>query len=204
MTRCHAALPLALLLALPGASPAWAQLPIVRGFTPEAGTTGRLVKIIGDHFDEVVAVDFGGVPSPLVRVVASQHLKAEVPEGAVSSPIGLLSRTGVRTTSARWFVVERPAVPRPPLAFATPSPIPSAGSVAFGFSIPAHGAVRLDILDAQGRLVRTLVDGDLGPGPHQRGWDGRDARGVEVTSGVFHARLDAAGARLVRRLVMVR
>ena len=49
---------------------------------------------------------------------------------------------------------------------------------------------RLEFYDAQGRLVRTLVDRTQdGPRQHSVVWDGRDDHGLRVASGVYHYRL---------------
>ncbi len=71
-----------------------------------------------------------------------------------------------------------------------------------GFSLPAAGAVRLQIFDMQGRLVRTLVDGDLPAGTHARVWDGTDDGGRQAASGMFVSRL-AHGDRTVSRKLML-
>ena len=61
------------------------------------------------------------------------------------------------------------------------------------FELPEVGAVRLEIFDVAGRLVRTLVDESLPQGSHEAAWDGRDASGREVGSGSYVARLQFAG-----------
>ncbi len=72
----------------------------------------------------------------------------------------------------------------------------------------ARGAVldtRLDVYDVQGRKVRTLIAGPLTQGRHLQRWDGRDARGQEVASGVYFLRLDVAGGSVATaRLSIVR
>ena len=61
------------------------------------------------------------------------------------------------------------------------------------FDIPAEGAVRLAVYDVAGRLVCTLVDGNLPKGSHEAVWDGRDASGRDVGSGSYLARLEFGG-----------
>jgi subtilisin family serine protease len=72
------------------------------------------------------------------------------------------------------------------------------------FSLPDAQAVRLDIYDVQGRLVRSLLDGVRPAGINRVGWDGRDDTGRGVASGTYFARLRAGGHQDVRSLTLVR
>ena len=55
----------------------------------------------------------------------------------------------------------------------------------------------------QGRLVRTLLDGSRAEPANSLQWDGRDARGAAVATGVYIVRLDAGGIAQARRVVWV-
>ena len=74
---------------------------------------------------------------------------------------------------------------------ATPNPF-SAGTVV-AFSLGSRGNVTATVLDAEGRRVRTLVDGPLAAGAHQLAWDGRDSNGGVVSPGVYFVRVMADG-----------
>ncbi len=67
-----------------------------------------------------------------------------------------------------------------------------------------RGPVRLEVFDLRGRLVRSLVAGDLPAGRHRVDWDGRDGAGRETASGVYLCRLAAAGDVHLRKLTLVR
>ncbi len=54
-----------------------------------------------------------------------------------------------------------------------PNPFNPKTDLAFNLSADAH--VRLSIFDLQGRRVRTVLDGPLPAGRHEREWDGRDS-----------------------------
>ena len=191
------------LLALTVALPAHAEAPRVVSFTPESGPPGTLVKIIGEHLDAVINVYFQGVESNEVEVVSSQHVKAVVPEGARTGPIGLFGRDGLRTYTTKPFVVPRPAVVAPPLALSLPTPSPASRNVTIGFSLSAHGRARLSVLDLRARPIRVLVEDEFPPGPHVLSWDGRDSRGRRAPSGLYFIQLEAEGKRLVRRTLLV-
>ncbi|MFH1279651.1 MAG: FlgD immunoglobulin-like domain containing protein [Candidatus Eisenbacteria bacterium] len=65
--------------------------------------------------------------------------------------------------------------------------------------------VRLRIYEPSGRLVRALVDGEIGGGRHEAVWDGTDRNGESVPSGVYLYRLEVEGADpLTRRMVLLR
>jgi hypothetical protein len=99
------------------------------------------------------------------------------------------------------------AVADPPptlrLVLAPPAPNPLRDRAALRYALPAPGRVRLDVFDAAGRCVRTLVDGAQSAGSHTILWDGRDGVGRRLGRGIYCTRLrgpDGATAR--RRLVV--
>ncbi|MBK6899600.1 MAG: T9SS type A sorting domain-containing protein [bacterium] len=72
------------------------------------------------------------------------------------------------------------------------------------FELAREGAVRLEIYDLQGTLVRTLVEGSRGSGRHTETWDGRDNAGGQVASGVYMARLAAGGMQQMQKMVLLK
>lgn len=72
------------------------------------------------------------------------------------------------------------------------------------FELPRRMPARLSVLDVAGRRVRVLRDGVLEAGPHAVVWDGRDARGRPVTSGVYFYRLLADGTARTGKMALVR
>lgn len=83
-----------------------------------------------------------------------------------------------------------------------PNPLNPATVIAF--SVPRDGAVRLQVFDLQGRVVRTLVDGMRPAGRHEVSWDGRDERGGQAASGTYLYRLVAAGEVTGRKLTLMK
>jgi hypothetical protein len=83
-----------------------------------------------------------------------------------------------------------------------PNPFNPATRIAFGLGVPAN--VSLRIYDAAGRLVRTLVEGARPAGRYSELWDGRDARGASVASGVYFCRLDAGRFTQTRKMLLLR
>lgn len=72
------------------------------------------------------------------------------------------------------------------------------------FSLTTHADVVLKVWNAEGKLVRTLLDADLPAGLHSATWDGRDESGNDVASGVYLYQLDTGDARQARRMVLLR
>ena len=83
-------------------------------------------------------------------------------------------------------------------------PNPMRESARIDYVLPAPGTVNLRVFDAQGRLLRTLVEGEQPAGQASRLWDGRDAQGRRVPTGVYFYRLEAGGEVLTRKLMVIR
>jgi uncharacterized membrane protein len=72
------------------------------------------------------------------------------------------------------------------------------------FALPRTESVRLAIHDLSGRLVRTLVMGEVQAGDHSVVWDGTDARGNAVASGTYLYRLDTESVSRARTLTLLK
>lgn len=66
------------------------------------------------------------------------------------------------------------------------------------------GPATLDLYDARGALVGTLFTGVLEPGPHEVSWDGRDAAGREMQSGIYFVEYRTAGVRRCGKITLLR
>lgn len=72
------------------------------------------------------------------------------------------------------------------------------------FTVPAgSGEATLRIFDVAGRLVREFHP-DAREGRQSVVWDGRDARGQPVSSGLYFYRLDAAGLTETRKMILMK
>ncbi|MBK6898594.1 MAG: T9SS type A sorting domain-containing protein [bacterium] len=72
------------------------------------------------------------------------------------------------------------------------------------FSLATAGRATVDVLDLQGRVVRTLFAGDLPAGVRALVWDGRDDAGREVASGAYLARLQSGGRTATHKMILAR
>ncbi len=86
----------------------------------------------------------------------------------------------------------------------TAAPNPFRSSVTVRLDLAEPGATRLGIYDVAGRLVRTLADGALPAGEQPTlVWDGRNAAGIPVASGVYLLRLESGSTRATHRLIRI-
>jgi hypothetical protein len=80
------------------------------------------------------------------------------------------------------------------------SPNPFRTQTALRFDLPRRERARIRVFDVTGRLVETLVDGELEPGSHEVRWDGRDRGGQRVASGVYLVRMQAGSFGATRKI----
>lgn len=89
------------------------------------------------------------------------------------------------------------------LGQAYPNPFNPRTTIAY--DLPRASAVDLRVYDLAGRLVRTLVTGQVEEaGLHTIQWDGMNNAGGAVPSGVYLYRINAAGHQESRRMVLLR
>jgi glucose/arabinose dehydrogenase len=92
----------------------------------------------------------------------------------------------------------------PAIALAPPSPNPARGAVTLRARLEYPQHVRLRILDASGRVVRTIAEASLPAGPHAFAWDLRDDAGARAAAGAYLVRLESAGEVVSRKATIVR
>jgi hypothetical protein len=70
------------------------------------------------------------------------------------------------------------------------------------FKVPVH--TTLKVYNILGQLVRVLVDEEKPTGIYQTVWDGKDAEGQDVASGIYFYRLQAGEFNEVRKMVLMK
>ena len=89
------------------------------------------------------------------------------------------------------------------LAPCNPNPFNPTTTIKYGLSEPA--VVELQVYDLTGRLVRTLVTGEgQREGRYEVVWNGQNALGQNVASGVYLYRLIAGNYSEIRRMTLVK
>jgi len=83
-------------------------------------------------------------------------------------------------------------------------PNPFNPETAIRFGLPQQSFVTIKIYDLAGREIATLLDRvELPAGRHQRVWDGRDAQGRVVVSGIYFYRLVAGSFITTKKLTLM-
>ncbi|MCC7144318.1 MAG: choice-of-anchor B family protein [Candidatus Eisenbacteria bacterium] len=85
---------------------------------------------------------------------------------------------------------------------ATPNPMREGANLRF--ALAARQPVLLDIVDIQGRQVRSLISNVVEAGEHVVRWDGRDAEGRLVPAGMYLQRLATEKSKQSAKLLVVR
>ncbi len=108
----------------------------------------------------------------------------------------------LRYANPAGLAEEGPASPRLLLGRADPNPFTQ--SVSIGYTLPQPGHVCLAVYDLLGRPARVLCDGVRAAGTYRACWDGRDATGRAMSSGVYFARLEAGAQAATWRICLAR
>ncbi|MBK8165609.1 MAG: right-handed parallel beta-helix repeat-containing protein [bacterium] len=154
-------------------------------FTPSAGGAVAVVAHPVCSYEEVPP------PGSWYYVVSAIDLDGRA--GGFSDRVGLSGSPS-----------DVPVAPAVDLAISRVVPNPFNPRAVVSFSVPSAGMATLGIYDLRGRLVRTLVDRPLAPGPHEEAWDGTDDAGRGQAAGTYLARLVQAGRTAVAKLVLAK
>jgi len=84
------------------------------------------------------------------------------------------------------------------------SPNPMADMARIEYTVAREAKVRVSIVDVQGRVVASLVEGVQPPGRYQTAWDPAAAHSGRVEAGMYFVRYDAPGKTTVKRLALTR
>ena len=83
-------------------------------------------------------------------------------------------------------------------------PNPFNPTTLLSFSVMKEGHINLSIYDMAGRLVSTLVDGNLEQGNHDMVWDGMDGNGNSVSSGMYIYSLQGEDMSITKKMVLMK
>jgi hypothetical protein len=83
-------------------------------------------------------------------------------------------------------------------------PNPFNPSTIIRYDIAEHSHVDLRIYDVRGALIKVLEDRERAPGRYEVGWNGENANGDAVASGVYFYRLRTAQFTKTRKMVFVK
>jgi hypothetical protein len=116
--------------------------------------------------------------------------------------LSVMDRVGSTTTYGLAAGRHAATIDGPVALFApSPNPVRSASSLAFRLSQPEF--VRMSIVDASGRQVRTLANSMMLPGEHIQMWDGHGDSGQRVAPGLYFVTLRTSKSLLSQRLAVI-
>jgi uncharacterized repeat protein (TIGR02543 family) len=163
-----------------------------------------IVDLVGygasDCFQVAPAPGLDNVTAALRNSEGCSHLGNNATDFSSGSPSPRNSASPLHTCS-EWLGVGPDAVTD--LVLAPVAPNPTHGGSRVTYALPREASVSLRVLDLQGRLVATLVDGVMPAGRHDVLWGG-ETRGGAARSGLYFVRLEAEGKRLVRSVAVLR
>jgi hypothetical protein len=83
-------------------------------------------------------------------------------------------------------------------------PNPFNPSTTIRYEVPADSRVQIKVYNTIGQMVATLVDKRMKAGAYEVQWNGRNASGVLVSSGVYLYTMEAAGFRKSRKMILLK
>ncbi len=161
-------------------------------------TLGNMVSSSVDTLTIVAAVDLGTNGQTITNtasVTASQQ--ADAVPGNDSDSADITVGAGGVDAPGFGFVPSTYA-----LGLGRPNPFRQGTTIPF--DLPAPSMANVSIWDVTGRLVRTLVRGELEAGRYQPQWDGRDESGRMVSAGIYFVRLEAGEFAATRKVMRLR
>ncbi len=90
------------------------------------------------------------------------------------------------------------------LALGRGAPNPFTDMTTLHLSLPQSQQARVDIFDIAGRLVTGILNGPMDAGVHEIVWDGRDAHGRSVASGIYFCRAEVGEWSQIQRMVLLK
>ena len=157
----------------------------------DEGFTGPVLMVSFDRQQAMASL--GPVPPGMYTVVVT---------GSLTGGATFRGETEVRVPGSPKTVVEEDLPFDFELGQSYPNPANPSANIEF--ALPYDGETRLEVFDILGRRVRTLVDGFRMAGRQTVTWDGRDANGNEVGSGVYLYRLVFDQSVQTKKLILLK
>ena len=171
------------------------------GYFSVTGATPQLLADIGATFVVTFADNGTTADSVYTATLTFDGADEPLPGGASAGALTVAlqaTRTGGGTTGVG---PGRPTV----TVLHAPVPNPIASEGVLSFDLATAGETRLEVFDAAGRRVASLLRSSLEPGRYTVRWNARSDGGTRLGAGLYFARLSAPGVmRRVVRLAIVR
>ncbi len=167
----------------------------------EAAEEARGFLVVWRHYPEGTRIALAG-SRPLRGAGELLRLYPEA-----SEPVRLVRLTRASFNDGRIAgIADLPTTETRPRAFRLlpNAPNPFNPETLIRYELPHESAVKLDVFNALGQEVRTLVRQIQSAGAYQVRWDGRDARGAQLTSGMYFYRLTTPEDQAMQKMVLLK
>ena len=186
----------------------WLQLDL-EGVLSNRSAIDARVEVVTGGVRQLRRVDGGGgynsqntlrVHFGLGVATVIDTLRIRWPSGIVQDSLSIPANQTIRIRERNTrLAVDAPAAAA--VRLWAPSPNPFAASLAIAWELPRAMTVGLDVIDLQGRAVRTLASrSPTAAGRHEVSWDGRDDAGLALAAGVYFVRLTTPLGAHTRRV----
>jgi hypothetical protein len=161
-------------------------------------SSGPFTMVLGDTQEVIIAIIAAdGADGPK----AVNHLKF------IAQKLYWLVTAFADTTIPESHIIEDPVtsktIPRD-YSLRQNYPNPFNPSTQIEYSIPVDAAVRIAVYDLLGRELKVLLQANQRADKYKVNWDGKDANGQELRTGVYFYRLEAGHVQLTRKMMLVR
>ncbi len=182
-----------------------------------ANLTWTAADSVGVNTVDILLSRDGGVtyPESLAVAIPNTGTFAWTPTGPATTTAFLLVRahdaacnTGSDVSDAAFTIDDQVTGvggggPVTTFALGNVRPNPAHGAVQFGYQLPRDAAVRLSVVDVQGRVVAVVASGVMPKGRHAATWSGETSNGA-ARGGLYFVRYEAGGRTYTRRFALVR
>ena len=187
---------------------------LVQGYS--AGFCNEAVKVEWELSEAVdiseLAVYRGEFPGGIIERIQPREIKVygliySFEDADCSRGKTYFYRVGIENGGCYKFLfeTERISIPQIPLALHQSYPNPFNPSTTITYDLPEKGRVKLDIYDAAGRFVKSLLDRTQNRGSNKSVvWNGKDTAGNRVCSGVYFYRLRFGREELSRKMILLK
>jgi hypothetical protein len=82
-------------------------------------------------------------------------------------------------------------------------PNPAVGRITFEVDLPQMSSVRVSLIDVSGKFIKTVMTEPMPAGRHALSFARISESGQRLAAGVYYLRLEANGAKVTRKVVVV-
>jgi hypothetical protein len=175
-----------------------------------------MIRALDDNIDDVLLAGSGliatlhfssnsGRALPQLKLtswpLAAGELRFNMVDEKGNSVCGIKGETPIPISQGTGEPVEMQAAP---FELKGNYPNPFNPETVIKFNLPQASPVTLKVYNVLGQAVNTLLDEPLSAGSHSVSWNGKNAQGHDVASGVYFYRISAGGYESIEKMTLMR